>query len=140
MTFGRLSPLDLSSSRVTSVSIKSASTPHQPIASDPCTSHQGTILTQNGKILLVARALPCFVNRVAIQRRAAPFEMDRVPPCSALETVNAAEGQMFVSNAVDWLMRRVINFFRASPSSVRALSNIVYWTVPTKMANDSVRL
>jgi hypothetical protein len=94
------SPLYLNTSRVTSVSIKSASTPHQPIASDPCTSHQGTILTQNGRILLVARALPCFGESCCDPRTkdACAFRtwtVGRVPPTSALE---GRPGQMFVSN------------------------------------------
>jgi hypothetical protein len=48
--------------------VDNASMPHQPIASDPCASHQGTILTQNGGILLLARAFSVF--RVVVQRRA----------------------------------------------------------------------
>ena len=98
---GAASPLYLNTSRVTSVSIKSASTPHQPIASDPCMSHQGTILTQNGRILLVARALPCFGESCCDLKTRCAFRIwtvgrVRVPPTSALEGRHGpGSGQMF---------------------------------------------
>lgn len=104
IVLGAASPLYLNTSRVTSESIKSASTPHQPIASDPCTSHQGTILTQNGRILLVARALPCFGESCCDPKTPAPFALGPWVGFRRPQPWKAVCAKCLFQTTLDWLM------------------------------------